>query len=83
MVGDVKAGSLSIEPGAIFVGKSEVGTPTAQPQKEAPQNKASQQGKPQQQQGKPQQQQGKPQQQQEKPQQQQANNTKPQGAPQK
>ena len=76
MVGDVKAGSLSIEPGAIFVGKSEVGTPTAQPQKEAPQNKASQQGK-------PQQQQGKPQQQQEKPQQQQANNTKPQGAPQK
>ena len=45
MVGDVKAGSLSIEPGAIFVGKSEVGTPTAQPQeKEAPK-----QGKPQQQ----------------------------------
>lgn len=69
MVGDVKAGSLSIEPGAIFVGKSEVGTPTAQPQKEAPQNKASQQGKPQQQQGNPQQQQG--------------NNTKTQGAPQK
>ncbi|MCH1508531.1 MAG: polymer-forming cytoskeletal protein [Akkermansiaceae bacterium] len=69
MVGDVKAGSLSIEPGAIFVGKSEVGTPTAQPQKEAPQNKASQQGKPQQQQGKPQQQQG--------------NNTKTQSAPQK
>ncbi|MDG1070429.1 MAG: polymer-forming cytoskeletal protein [Akkermansiaceae bacterium] len=76
MVGDVKAGSLSIEPGAIFVGKSEVGTPTAQPQKEAPQNKASQQGKPQQQQGKPQQQQG-------NPQQQQGNNTKTQGAPQK
>ncbi|MDG1672041.1 MAG: polymer-forming cytoskeletal protein [Akkermansiaceae bacterium] len=69
MVGDVKAGSLSIEPGAIFVGKSEVGTPTAQPQKEAPQNKTSQQGKPQQQQGNPQQQQG--------------NNTKTQGAPQK
>ncbi len=83
MVGDVKAGSLSIEPGAIFVGKSEVGTPTAQPQKEAPQNKASQQGKPQQQQGKPQQQQGKPQQQQGNPQQQQGNNTKTQGAPQK
>ena len=77
MVGDVKAGSLSIEPGAIFVGKSEVGTPTAQPQKEAPQNKTSQQGKPQQQQGKPQQQQGNPQQQQ------QGNNTKTQGAPQK
>jgi cytoskeletal protein CcmA (bactofilin family) len=83
MVGDVKAGSLSIEPGAIFVGKSEVGTPTAQPQKEAPQNKASQQGKPQQQQGKLQQQQGKPQQQQGNPQQQQGNNTKTQGAPQK
>jgi len=48
MVGDVKAGSLSIEPGAIFVGKSEVGTPTAQPQKEAPQ-KQGQGGKPQQQ----------------------------------
>lgn len=69
MVGDVKAGSLSIEPGAIFVGKSEVGTPTVQSQKEAPQNKGSQQGKPQPQQGKPQQQQG--------------NNTKPQGTPQK
>ena len=52
MVGDVKAGSLSIEPGAIFVGRSEVGTPTAQPQqKEAPQNKGQQQGKPQQPQG--------------------------------
>lgn len=33
MVGDVKAATLSIEPGAIFVGKSEVGTPSAQPQK--------------------------------------------------
>ncbi|OUV11014.1 MAG: hypothetical protein CBC46_10760 [Verrucomicrobiaceae bacterium TMED86] len=83
MVGDVKAGSLSIEPGAIFVGKSEVGTPTAQSQKEAPQNKGSQQGKPQPQQGKPQPQQGKPQPQQGKPQQQQGDNTKPQGAPQK
>lgn len=31
MVGDVKAGTLSIEPGAIFVGKSEVGTPSAAP----------------------------------------------------
>lgn len=29
MVGDVKAGTLSIEPGAIFVGRSEVGAPTA------------------------------------------------------
>jgi len=29
LVGDVKAGTLSIEPGAIFVGKSEVGTPSA------------------------------------------------------
>lgn len=48
MVGDVKAGSLSIEPGAIFVGKSEVGTPTAQPQQKE-QNKDQQQGKPQQQ----------------------------------
>ena len=76
IVGDVKAGSLSIEPGAIFVGKSEVGTPTAQPQKEAPQNKGSQQGKPQEQQGKPQPQQG-------KPQHQEGNNTKPQGTPQK
>ena len=65
MVGDVKAGSLSIEPGAIFVGKSEVGTPTAQPQKEAPQKQG----------GKPQQQQGKHQQ--GKPQQQQSNNKKP------
>ena len=31
MVGDVKAAMLSIEPGAIFVGKSEVGTPSVQP----------------------------------------------------
>ncbi len=40
MVGDVKAGTLSIEPGAIFVGKSEVGTPTSAPK----QNSPSQQG---------------------------------------
>ncbi len=33
MVGDVKAGTLSIEPGAIFVGKSEVGTPSSAPKK--------------------------------------------------
>lgn len=31
LVGDIKAASLSIEPGAIFVGKSTVGKPTAQP----------------------------------------------------
>ncbi|MGC6581368.1 MAG: bactofilin family protein [Akkermansiaceae bacterium] len=31
MAGDVKAATLSIEPGAIFVGKSEVGTPSVQP----------------------------------------------------
>ncbi|MGC6466281.1 MAG: bactofilin family protein [Akkermansiaceae bacterium] len=41
MVGDVKAGTLSVEPGAIFVGKSEVGTPSAAPKKEEP---APQQG---------------------------------------
>jgi len=36
MVGDIKAGTLSIEPGAIFVGKSEVGAPSAAPKKEDP-----------------------------------------------
>jgi cytoskeletal protein CcmA (bactofilin family) len=36
MVGDVKSGTLSIEPGAIFVGKSEVGTPSAAPKKDSP-----------------------------------------------
>ena len=36
MVGDIKAGTLSIEPGAIFVGKSEVGTPSAQPKSSQP-----------------------------------------------
>lgn len=36
MVGDVKAATLSIEPGAIFVGKSEVGTPSAQPKPSQP-----------------------------------------------
>lgn len=42
LVGNVKAGTLSIEPGAIFVGKSEVGTPSAAPKKEqsAPQENA-------------------------------------------
>lgn len=42
MVGDLKAGTLSIEPGAIFVGKSEVGAPTAAPKNEA--SKPKQQG---------------------------------------
>lgn len=31
LVGDIKAASLSIEPGSIFVGKSVVGKPSAQP----------------------------------------------------
>jgi len=31
LVGDIKAASLSIEPGSIFVGKSIVGTPSSQP----------------------------------------------------
>jgi len=35
MVGDIKGAVLSIEPGAIFVGKSEVGAPSAAPQKPA------------------------------------------------
>lgn len=42
MVGDVKASTLSIEPGAIFVGKSEVGTPSSatKPNKTTPQGAA-------------------------------------------
>ncbi|MCP5538115.1 MAG: polymer-forming cytoskeletal protein [Akkermansiaceae bacterium] len=32
LVGDIKAASLSIEPGAVFVGKSTVGTPSLKPQ---------------------------------------------------
>jgi len=36
MVGNVKAGTLSVEPGAIFVGKSEVGNPSSVPKKDAP-----------------------------------------------
>ena len=32
LVGDIKAASLSIEPGAVFVGRSTVGTPTQKPQ---------------------------------------------------
>jgi len=50
MVGDVKAGTLSIEPGAIFVGKSEVGTPSSAPKKSSPapqgNNKKQPQGSP-------------------------------------
>lgn len=36
LVGDIKATSLSIEPGAIFVGKSTVGKPTITPQASKP-----------------------------------------------
>ncbi len=43
MVGDVKAGTLSIEPGAIFVGKSEVGTPSSAPKKASPQGNSKKQ----------------------------------------
>ncbi len=35
LVGDIKAASLSVEPGAIFVGKSTVGTPSVKPQQPA------------------------------------------------
>ncbi|MDG1358274.1 MAG: polymer-forming cytoskeletal protein [Akkermansiaceae bacterium] len=35
LVGDIKAASLSIEPGAIFVGKSTVGSPSVKPQASA------------------------------------------------
>lgn len=34
LVGDIKAASLSIEPGAVFVGKSTVGTPSLKPQQQ-------------------------------------------------
>lgn len=45
LVGDIKAASLSIEPGSIFVGKSTVGKPTAtqQPTAQPAQNKPAQQ----------------------------------------
>ena len=45
LVGDIKAASLSIEPGSIFVGKSTVGKPTAtqQPAAKPVQNKPVQQ----------------------------------------
>jgi cytoskeletal protein CcmA (bactofilin family) len=51
LVGDIKAASLSIEPGSIFVGKSMVGTPTSQPQAAAktdPAKSSKQPAKPQQ-----------------------------------
>lgn len=35
LVGDIKAASLSIEPGAVFVGKSTVGTPSVKAQAQA------------------------------------------------
>ena len=57
LVGDIKAASLSIEPGAIFVGKSVVGTPTAQPKSAtiSPATSASKTVKPAQQPNKPEQ----------------------------
>jgi len=48
LVGDIKAASLSIEPGAIFVGKSTVGKPTAQPQATTKKPEASKPTQPQQ-----------------------------------
>ena len=45
LVGDIKAASLSIEPGAIFIGKSSVGTPSLKLQSQGsdiPQNKPNQ-----------------------------------------
>ena len=36
LVGDIKAASLSIESGAIFLGKSAVGTPSVKPQQGSP-----------------------------------------------
>ena len=41
LVGDIKAASLSIEPGAIFVGKSTVGTPSVKPQPKPANNPSS------------------------------------------
>lgn len=40
LVGDIKAASLSIEPGAIFVGKSAVGTPSVKPQSSSGSNQS-------------------------------------------
>jgi cytoskeletal protein CcmA (bactofilin family) len=39
VVGDIKAKTLSIEPGAIFIGKSTVGTPTLAPAQAGPAGK--------------------------------------------
>lgn len=57
LVGDIKAASLSIEPGAIFVGKSVVGTPTSQTKAAtiSPATSASKTEKPAQQPNKPEQ----------------------------
>ena len=41
LVGDIKAASLSIEPGAIFVGKSTVGKPTITAQTSTPEKSKS------------------------------------------
>lgn len=41
VVGDIKAKTLSIEPGAIFIGKSTVGTPTQAPASNPPAAKAA------------------------------------------
>lgn len=41
LVGDIKAASLSIEPGAIFVGKSTVGSPSVKPKQTSGNNQGS------------------------------------------
>ena len=46
LVGDIKAASLSIEPGAIFIGKSAVGSPSVKPQAQAASPSAGQASKP-------------------------------------
>ena len=46
LVGDIKAGTLSIEPGAIFVGKSTVGAPSAKPTSTSGKPIDSKKGKP-------------------------------------
>ena len=46
MVGDLKAATLSIEPGAIFVGKSEVGASTSKESSPAPQKQQGGQKQP-------------------------------------
>jgi cytoskeletal protein CcmA (bactofilin family) len=44
LVGNIKAASLSIEPGAIFVGKSTVGIPSVKPQQNPPNKPANNPG---------------------------------------